>query len=198
MATITVTIPDTIMIGRNGVHGSLQVDWEKVPQHVKDHIAAVHFPQYFSDSFNSGGKEATSADRLALAEKKYAQMLAGEIRTRGASLEPVDPVEKEAYSEARKALAAYFVKEGFWKDIPKGTTNRFEYVLNRAQKAIGDPEMTDVDYIAWFLDETDVGKQIRIDAKVTVEKRNRLAAGLPSLVKRADVKPVATKRGKAA
>lgn len=187
MATITITIPDIVNIGRNGIYGQLPVKWNDVPQHVLDHIGSVHFPQYFSDSFNSGGKDATGPERVALAQKKLDQMYAGELRTRGPSTEPVDPVRKEAWAEARKALSAMFAKQGYWKDIPKGTTNRFEYVLNKAQAAVGDKETSDGEYLDWFLDETEVGQSILEDAKATVAKRERLAAGLPSLVKKADM-----------
>jgi len=44
MAQFTVTVPDTIMLGRNGSIGTLQVDWSHIPQQVKDHIASVYFP----------------------------------------------------------------------------------------------------------------------------------------------------------
>jgi hypothetical protein len=192
MATITITIPDIVPVGRGGIHGTLNVDWSKAPQFMLDHIGAVHFPQWFSDSFNSGGKVATSAERLAAAQKKLAQLYAGELRTRGPSTEPVDPIEREAHNEARKALAKMLANEGYWKDVPKGTSNRFEYVLNKAQKALGEEETSDVEYITWFLDETEVGKAIRADAVATVARRDSMAKGISGLLKKADAKPVAT------
>lgn len=198
MAKITITIPDIIPVGKGGIHGKLAVDWSRAPQHMLDHIGSVHYPQWFSDSFNSGGKSATSAERLAAAEKKLAQLYAGELRTRGPSTEPVDPILREAHNEARKALAKMLVGEGYWADVPKGTKNRFEYVLNKAQKALGEEETNDVEYIEWFLGETDIGKAILADAEKTVARRESMAKGLSGLIKKPEVKSVATKRGKAA
>lgn len=198
MATITIMIPDVVPVGRGGIHGTLTVDWSRAPQHMLNHIGGVHFPQWFSDSFNSGGKTATSAERMAAAQKKLDQLYAGELRTRGPSTEPIDPILREAHSEARKALAKMLVGEGYWKDVPKGTTNRFEYVLNKAQKALGEEETSDVEYIEWFLAETDIGKTILADAKKTVARRDSMASGLSGLIKK-PIEPVKpAKRGKAA
>jgi hypothetical protein len=80
MTTIQVTVPDTVMLGRNGAIGSLQVDWSRVPQGVLDHIAAVYFPQYLTDAANAGGRDKGPADRLARAQKKLDAMYAGTIR----------------------------------------------------------------------------------------------------------------------
>jgi hypothetical protein len=65
MATFTVTVPDTIAIGRNAEHGTLEVAWDKIPQLVKDHIAAVYFPQYITDAANSKGEDSPSSERMA-------------------------------------------------------------------------------------------------------------------------------------
>src|SRR5437763_1602771 len=91
MATFQVTIPDTVLVGRNGAIGSLQVDWSRVPQHVRDHIASVYFPQYLTDAANAGGRDKAPADRLARAEKKLAAMYAGPVRARGEAAEAAAP-----------------------------------------------------------------------------------------------------------
>jgi hypothetical protein len=77
MATFTVTVPDTIAIGRNAEHGTLAIEWDKIPQLVKDHIATVYFPQYITDAANSKGADSPSSERMALAQKKLDAMLAG-------------------------------------------------------------------------------------------------------------------------
>src|SRR4051794_21530493 len=105
MATFTVTVPDTIAIGRNGAHGTMPISWDKVPQHVRDHIATVYFPQYISDAANSGGKDATGEERVSLAYKKLQAMYDGVIRSRSAG-EPTDPVEAEAYRLAKPKIVA--------------------------------------------------------------------------------------------
>jgi hypothetical protein len=107
MATFTVTVPDTIAIGRNAEHGTLEVAWDKIPQLVKDHIAAVYFPQYITDAANSKGTDSPSSERMALARKKLDAMLAGEIRTRGESKAPVDPIEAQAYRDALESCARF-------------------------------------------------------------------------------------------
>ena len=53
MATFTVTVPDTVLLGRGGSIGTLAVDWSHVPQQVKDHVASVYFPQYLTDAANA-------------------------------------------------------------------------------------------------------------------------------------------------
>jgi hypothetical protein len=107
MATIEVTVPETIMLGRNGSIGSLKVDWSHVPQNVLDHIASVYFPQYLTDAANAGGRDESAAERLARAEKKLETMYAGQVRTRGAAAEPTDPVDLEAFRMAKAALVAF-------------------------------------------------------------------------------------------
>lgn len=185
MTKITVEVPATVQVGRGGIHGQLTVDWSKVPQHMLDHIASVHFPQWFSDSFNAGGAAATSEERMAAAQKKLDQLYAGELRTRSASSEPIDPVGREAFGEARKAIAKMLQAGGYWKDIPQKTSNRLQYVLNKAQRALGDEETSDVEYIEWFLADTDVGKAIVKEAVKTVARRNKMADSLPMLRKTA-------------
>jgi len=92
MATFNVTVPDVLVLGRNGAIGTLPVDWSKVPQHVINHIATTYFPQYITDRANSGGADATQSERMELAHKKLDAMYAGLIRTRGdgTSGDPVD------------------------------------------------------------------------------------------------------------
>jgi hypothetical protein len=104
--TFTVTVSREVLIGRNGSHGAVYVDWDRVPQNVLDHIAGVYFPQYITDAANSKGTDSPSEERLSLAQKKIEQMYAGEIRTRGSSGEPVDPLENRAYQLAKQAVGA--------------------------------------------------------------------------------------------
>jgi hypothetical protein len=110
MATFTVTVPDTIAIGRNAEHGTLAIEWDKIPQLVKDHIATVYFPQYITDAANSKGADSPSSERMALAQKKLDAMLAGMIRTRGESKAPADPIEAQAYADALEVVRGQLLK----------------------------------------------------------------------------------------
>lgn len=128
MTQITVEVPDTLSLGRNGRIGQLSVDWSKVPQHVLDHIAKIYFSQYITDKANSGGKDESMANRYALAEKKLAAMYAGHIRTRTAEDTPVDPVEAQAWILATAFFNAQY--KSLLDTCPKGTKDRVLYLIN--------------------------------------------------------------------
>lgn len=138
----TITIPDrqTLSLGRNGAIGTLDVEWSRIPQHILDHIWAVYSVQHFTDAANSGGKDATMADRLALAQKKLEQDYKGELRARGEASEPVDPVENEAWKMAKAAMIEHYKALNAW-DAPKGTKDRFAYVIAKRRAERGLPEL---------------------------------------------------------
>ena len=193
MATITVQVPETIQVGRGGVHGELQVDWSKVQQHMLDHIASVHFPQWFSDSFNAGGTKPLAPNVSPRRKRNWRSYMRASCGSAASRQDPIDPVDREAFTEARRILTAHFKKLGYWKNIPKKMDKSvFEYVLNKAQAALGEPETSESEYIDAFLTLTDAGKKVRAWAVKTVADRNALdlGAGLPGLVKAADVKKV--------
>jgi hypothetical protein len=173
MATFTVTVPDNIPIGRNAEHGTLALEWAKVPQLVKDHIASVYFPQYITDAANSGGKGSSGADRIALAQKKLQAMYAGVIRSRSAG-EPADPVEAEAYRIVRPIVIARLLSTPEAKQVPKGTKDRAQWVLDARDAAAGrDPR--EVDDLAKALVEAD--PQYRAEAKRRVAHKAKLTNG---------------------
>jgi hypothetical protein len=173
MATFTVTVPDTIAIGRNAEHGTLEVAWDKIPQLVKDHIAAVYFPQYITDAANSKGTDSPSSERMALARKKLDAMLAGEIRTRGESKAPVDPTEAQAYRDALESVRKVLLANPKAKQIPKGTKDRAQWVLDALDAAAGT-EPREVHDIVMATLEANPG--IRTEAARKVKKAAELAA----------------------
>src|SRR5262249_26229678 len=120
MPTVEVTLPNEIVLGRNGSIGTLSVAWDKEPSHLLDHIASVYFPQYLTDAANAGGRDKSPAERLARAEKKLETMYAGQVRTRGAAAEPTDLVDLEAFRMAKAALVAFAKTKPEWNSIPKG------------------------------------------------------------------------------
>jgi hypothetical protein len=173
MATFTVTVPDTIAIGRNAEHGTLEVAWANVPQSVLDHIAATYFPQYITDAANSKGADSPSSERMALAQKKLDAMLAGEIRTRGEAKAPVDPIEALAYADALESVRKILLKHPEAKKIPKGTKDRAQWVLD-ALDAAAKTEPREVHDIVMATLEANPG--IRTEAARKVKKAAELAA----------------------
>lgn len=131
----TITIPDTedLQLGR---FGKMQVEWAKMPQHVLDHIWKVHSAQFFTDAGNSGGRDSTNSERLALAQKKLAACYAGELRQRrdGAI---GDPFEVMCYKIAYNRLVAGLTAAGFYRDLAKGTKDRNQAAADAYNRAKG-------------------------------------------------------------
>lgn len=173
MAQITVTVPDKIAIGRGGEHGTIDLTWSRVPQHVLDHIAGVYFPQYITDRANSAGKDSTPEERLTLAGKKVDAMYAGVVRSRGTA-EPADPVEAEAYRLARPAIIARLMATPEAKQVPKGTKDRAQWILDARDAAAGRDPREVVDLVAALV-ESDPA--YRKEAKRNVEARAKLGGG---------------------
>ena len=172
MATFTVTVPDTVLLGRGGSIGTLAVDWSHVPQQVKDHVASVYFPQYLTDAANAGGRDESPAERLARAEKKLETMYAGHVRTRGAAAEPTDPVDLEAFRTAKAALVAFAKTVPEWSTIPKAerkSPTAALRVLDMRAAARGEPERDDWDhYVQHYLA---ANPDVRKTAERTVRDR---------------------------
>ena len=175
--TFEVTIPGTVAIGRNGSHGTIEVNWNNVPQHVRDHIATVYFPQYITDAANSKGTNSPADERMALAQKKLDAMYAGEIRTRTASGEPTDPVENLAYSKAKKALVKMMsqVPEAKLVDKELKGDDRLLWIINNRRTA-RDQEAFDgiVEAVTWVLDNNDefrkaAKKELADQAKANID-----------------------------
>lgn len=177
--TFNVTVPGTVAIGRNGSHGTIEVDWNNVPQSVKDHIAAVYFPQYITDAANSKGTNSPADERVALAQKKLNAMYAGEIRTRTASGEPTDPVENLAYSKAKKALVKMMsqVPEAKLVDKELKGDDRLLWIINErraAREGEGSVFESIVEAVTWVLDNNEefrkaAKKELADQAKANID-----------------------------
>lgn len=171
MATFSVTVPDTVVLGRNGAIGSLQVEWKRVPQHVLDRIASVYFPQALTDAANAGGRDEGPADRLARAQKKLENMYAGQVRTRGDAAEPVDPVDQEAYQIAKTALVKKAKGSPAWASVPKDMRKKdagVVHALNLIAAENGEPERTLAEWIEAALESK---PEIRKSAERIVRER---------------------------
>ena len=171
MATFQVTVSDTVVLGRNGAIGSLQVEWERVPQPVLDHIATVYFPQYLTDAANAGGRDKGPADRLERAQKKLENMYAGKVRTRGEAAEPADPVEQEAYQIAKAALVKKAKSSPVWPSVPKDIRKKdagVVHALNLIGAERGEPERNLVEWVEAALESK---PEIRKSAERIVRER---------------------------
>jgi uncharacterized protein with WD repeat len=176
MATFTVTVPDKIAIGRNAEHGTLDINWEKVPQHVRDHIAGTYFPQYITDRANSGGTDSTSAERLALANKKLDAMYAGLVRARGTA-EPVDRTEAEAYRLARPTIIAKLEATPEWKQCPKGTKDRAQWVLDARDAAAKREPREVIDLVKQAVENNPIYREeARKNVKAADARKAKMAA----------------------
>lgn len=184
MTQVTVELPDRMVLGRNGQIGTLTVDWSRVPTHVVQHIANVYFPQYLTDAANAGGRDETNAQRMDRAVKKLEAMYAGEIRVRGASSEPVDPVERLAWRIAKSQLETTAKKLPQWNatKAEKGDA-RILATLNMWRAANGKSEMDELgDFVQAVLDNPKRGPDIIKEAQRQLRENAKLAAAAEELI----------------
>jgi hypothetical protein len=165
--TIQVTIPDSIVLGRNGSIGSLQVDWKRMPQHVLDHVASIYLPQYLTDAANAGGRDKKPEDRLAAAKAKLEKMYQGAIRARGDAAEPVDPVEQEAYQIAKAALVKKAKSSPVWSSVPKDMRKKDAGVVHALNQITGEERTL----VEWIGDALERKPEIRKSAERIVRER---------------------------
>jgi len=168
---VQVELPDTLVLGRNGQIGKLNVDWTKVPQHVINHIAAVYYPQYITDAANAK-TDSTYAERFKVAEKKLEQMYAGELRARRDSADPVDPVMKEAFDLAKPFIVKGFVKNGVW---PKNGKDKMQRAIDARMKMLKQDAMTESAYFAAWVEKQPA---IMAQAKENVAKRAKVVTNV--------------------
>lgn len=137
---MNTTLPDTITIplGRNSVYGTMPVDCTKFPPHVVDHIWNYGVRQLLNDAMankkDEDGADLPADQIVAKAQKRLDTLYSGELRAKGETAEPVDPVEAEAWKLAKAAMTKVYTEIGAFKDVPKGTKDRFAAVIaNRRQ-----------------------------------------------------------------
>jgi hypothetical protein len=110
---------------------------------------------------------------MALAQKKLDAMLAGEIRTRGESREPTDPIEAQAYRDALESVRKTLLAHPEAKKIPKGTKDRAQWVLD-ALDAAAKREPREVHDIV--LATLEANPNIKVEAARKIKKAAELAA----------------------
>lgn len=111
---MNITIPDTITIplGRNAIAGTMKVDTTRFAPHVHLHNYEYGIRQLINDAMANKKDEDGNflpADQIvAKAQKRLDTLYSGELRARGESGEPIDPVEAEAYKMAKSHLIKAF------------------------------------------------------------------------------------------
>lgn len=149
MDTHNIIVP----IGRAGKYGTVIVDGGHLNEQVHDYIWLYGIRQVLndacSDKKDGAGNPLTDAEVLALAQAKYDRLVLGELRKRGESAEPLDPVEREAYRLAKDAIIKAFKEKGLW---PTKGEDKFQQAVDVRMVNLRMDPMDAGDYIEKWLD----------------------------------------------
>lgn len=174
----------TIPLGRAGKYGHLPVDTDRFTDAVREHVFLYGLRQALNDAMadktDEDGQPLPIDQIAAKAQKRLDTFYAGEIRTRGESPEPIDPVEAEAWKMAKENMIAAYKTIGAW-DVPKGTKDRFAFVIarRRAERKLPELEPADAvrDAIEKFL-AAPANAHIRKAATRIVQEREKAASAV--------------------
>ncbi len=183
MTTITIETPDSISykLGRNAEYGTITVELERLPQAALFYLFDYGLRQVLNDSIaTKEDKDGNKLDVAAKARAKLDALYDGSIRTRGEAITS-DPYEAEAFKEMKRHLIAVLTKAGMMKDIPKGTTDRFMFVVNRMRGKSGLADMTEREYLLDRL-ATPAGIKIAEAAHKIVDQRREDEALVEGLI----------------
>ena len=124
----------TVPLGRQGKYGHLVVDVYKFNDTIHNYVYTYGLRQILNDAMadktDEDGRALPDDQIVAKAEKRLANMYAGELRAQRGESEPVDPVEAECWKMAKEAMTDAYKAVGAW-DVPKGTKDRFAFVIAR-------------------------------------------------------------------
>lgn len=161
--------PMTIQIGRNAAYGHVDVNCDKFPPHVNEFIYDYGLRQILNDTVSQkddkDGNRLTNAEIFAKAQKKYEQLLAGELRApRGSA----DPVEAIAWQMAKDEITTYLQSKKCW---PKGKgKDKLQTAINARMKQL-KKESTGVDeYVEAWLKQR---PELLVDAKAELDRRQK-------------------------
>lgn len=170
-------------LGRASKYGSLDVEPERFPANVQTYIYTYGLRQVLNDAMadktDENGDPLPADQIIAKAEKRLANMYAGELRAqRENSSEPADPIEAEAYKLAKQAMTDAYKAIGAW-DVPKGTKDRFAFVIarRRAERGLDELPANEAvkDAIEKFL-AAPANAHIKKAAERIVEEREKTAS----------------------
>lgn len=173
---MTVIHPDynaiiNVPLGRGGKFGSMSVDLGKFAPTIHDHVYAYGLRQILNDAMadktDEDGLPLPPDQIVAKAQKRLDSLYAGELRVRGASAEPLDPVEREAYRMARDAIEKQFRALGLW---PAKGTGKFQVAVDARRIATNAEPMAEGDYVAAWLERN---PKVMAAAKRIVAERDK-------------------------
>lgn len=137
---ITLNVP----LGRGGKYGQLPVDTTRFNATIHNYVYTYGLRQILNDAMadktDDDGKPLPDDQIVAKAQKRLDNMYAGELRAQREASEPVDPVEAECWKMAKAAMTDAYKAIGAW-DVPKGTKDRFAFVIARRREERGLPEL---------------------------------------------------------
>lgn len=134
----TLNLPDNVSvnIGRGGKYGILSVDTNKFSEDVHKYVYDYGLRQCLNDAAatktDDDGEPLSNDAIRALAEKRLANMYAGELRAHRAAGEPADPVEAEVRKIAIANIRAMLGDVAIPSDI-KGPIPRLLAQVNKSR-----------------------------------------------------------------
>lgn len=155
MAKIEVTgITVTVPLGRGAKYGHVDVELGRFNEAVHEYLYMYGLRQVLNDAMatktDKDGNVLAPENIVAKAVNRLENLYAGILRSRSEG-EPADPFEAECYREAKRTAEYYLRAKGQFKDVPKGTKDRFMFVVNRLRAAAGAPEADEAEYVAELL-----------------------------------------------
>jgi hypothetical protein len=97
-----------VPLGRGGKYGTLKVHTQQFNQIVHEHVYKYGLRQILNDAIadktDDNDVPLSTEELVAKAQKRLDTLYSGELRSRTAEREPVDPVEAVMYREARNAI----------------------------------------------------------------------------------------------
>jgi hypothetical protein len=97
-----------VPLGRGGKYGQLTVECERFADNVRDHVFSYGLRQILNDAIadktDDEGNDLGVEALVAKATKRLDTLYSGELRSRTAEREPIDPVEAVMHREARRKI----------------------------------------------------------------------------------------------
>lgn len=170
----TLSIP----LGRDAVYGTLSVDTAKFADHIDRFLYEYGVRQVLNDAMSDkkdkDGNTLSVQAIVAKAEKKLDALYAGELRK---SAEPADPFGAECYRIAMADLAAAMKAKAV--NIPKGTTDRLMFTINRELAKAGKAEIDRAAAYAGYMAKN--GKSVEKRATANLAERDKAATSVTDL-----------------
>lgn len=167
---ITVTVP----LGRGAKYGHMDIELGRFNEYVHEYVYMYGLRQVLNDAMatktDGDGKALSDEEIVAKATKRLENLYAGVLRSRSEG-EPSDPFEAECYREAKRTIDAQLRSKGLYKDLPKGTKDKFMFVVNRLRAGMGKGEIDEAAYIVTVL-AGPLGADIKKRARAAIKGRD--------------------------